>query len=189
MKSMKVTRLIGVFAAVLCLSSVPAVAQDEQDSEGLSKKSVGLITTFALTTIPSEIKRPDGTVMKIDKTDRKSLEIPVEDARRVIRVARLSAHAQMCELPQLQAQNYMTMMRQERAKDKWTEQQLLFINRLHLFTVMWLSGNVKFVDRGDGSKEPEIISDSTDSEYECTDEDRQQVRARIENYLKSAKNS
>lgn len=186
MKCNNVTKFMAVVAAVLCLSAAPGHAQDDGE---LSAKTVNVISGFALTTIPSEIKRPDGSVMKIDKSDVSKITVPVEDARRVIRVARLSAHAQMCNLPQLQAQNYLTMMRQERAKDKWTEEQLLFINRLHLFTVMWLSGNVKFVEKGDGSKEPEIISDPDESKYECTDEDRKQVRAKIENYLKAAKNS
>jgi len=186
MRTLNVTKFLGVAAAVLCLAAGPALSQD---SEELSKKSVGLIVTFALTTIPSEIKRSDGTVMKIDKSDLSKLTIPVEDARRIIRVARLSAHAQMCNLPRLQQQNYFTMMRQEKARDKWTEQQLLFINRLHLFTVMWLSGNVKFVDKGDGNKEPEIISDPEEQTAECSEEDREQVRAEIESYLKSAKKS
>lgn len=186
MTRVNVTKFLGVMAAALCLIVGTAQAQDGDE---LSEKTVKLITGFAVTTIPSEIKRPDGTVMKIDKSDTSNLTVPLDDARRVIKVARLSAHAQMCELPQLQAQNYLTMMRQERAKDKWTEEQLLFINRLHLFTVMWLSGNVKFVDKGDGSKEPEIISDPDETATECSDEDRKQVRAQIENYLKSAKNS
>ncbi|WP_147361459.1 hypothetical protein [Dichotomicrobium thermohalophilum] len=186
MKSSIVTKFLAVAAAVLCVYAGPASAQDGGE---LSEKTVNVITGFALTTIPSEIKRPDGSVMKIDKSDLSKIVVPVDDARRVIKVARLSAHAQMCDLPQLQAQNYLTMMRQERAKDKWTEEQLLFINRLHLFTVMWLSGNVRFVDKGDGSKEPEIISDPDESKNECTEEDRKQVRAAIENYLKQAKKS
>jgi len=186
MKSLNAMKFMGVAAVMLSLAAAPAFAQD---SEELSVKTVKLITGFALTTIPSEIKRPDGSIMKIDKSKLDSILVPVDDARRVIRVARLSAHAQMCDLQQLQAQNYLAMMRQERAKDKWTEEQLLFINRLHLFTVMWLSGNVKFVDKGDGSQEPEIISDPDENKYECSEEDRKQVRARIENFLKSAKKS
>jgi len=172
--------------AAMCLAGGPAQAQD---SDELSLKTVQVISGFALTTIPSEIKKPDGSVMKIDKSDMSKIIVPLEDARRVIKVARLSAHAQMCDLPQLQAQNYLTMMRQERAKDKWTEEQLLFINRLHLFTVMWLSGNVKFVDKGDGSKEPEVISDPGEKKYDCSDEDRKQVQSRIEDYIKAAKKS
>lgn len=176
-------------AAAIAAMSIFAVSAQAQESGELSAKTVNLITGFALTTIPSEIKKPDGTVMKIDKSDTSKIVVPIEDARRVIKVARLSAHAQMCDLPQLQAQNYLTMMRQERAKETWSEEQLLFINRLHLFTVMWLSGNVKFVDKGDGSKEPEVISDPDESKYDCSEEDRKQVQSQIESYIKSAKKS
>ncbi len=35
---------------------------------------------------------------------------------------------------------------------------MLFINRLHLFTVMWLTGNVKFLEK-DGKKEPTVIAE------------------------------
>lgn len=184
MISLRVWKFTVAFTAVLSLSAGAALAQDSQ----LSDKTVDTIARFALATIPSEIKEPDGTVLKIDKENPEAILIPIDDARRVIRVARLSAHAQLCELPQLQAQNYLTMMRQERAKEKWSKEQLLFINRLHLFTVMWLAGNVKFVDKGDGSKEPEVISDPED-QPECSDEDRKQVQSQIESYLKSAKKS
>ncbi len=168
----------------LSLLASSASAQDSQ----LTDKTVDIIARFALATIPSEIKESDGTVLKIDKENPEAILIPIEDARRVIQVARLSAHAQICELPQLQAQNYLTMMRQERAKEQWSKQQLLFINRLHLFTVMWLAGNVKFVDKGDGSKEPEVISEPED-QPECSDEDRKQVQSKIENYVRAAKKS
>ena len=42
-------------------------------------------------------------------------------------------------------------MRREEAKAKWTDQQMLFINQLHLFTVMTLTGKVKLVEK-DGDK-------------------------------------
>ncbi len=184
MKIVAVSKFAGALAVVVGLLGGGAAAQDAQ----LSDKTVDAIARFALATIPSEIKEPDGTVITIDKDDPQSILIPIEDARSVIQVARLSAHAQLCDLPQLQVQNYLTMMRQERARDKWTKEQLLFINRLHLFTVMWLSGNVKFVDKGDGSQEPEVVSEPQ-NQPECSEEDRKQVQSRIESYLKSAKKS
>ena len=112
-----------------------------------------LITGFALTTIPSEIKQPDGKVLKIDRQNLERILVPLDDARRIILTARNSAHAQMCDMPELQAENYLALMRSEQAKKKWSQEQMLFINRLHLFTVMWLTGNVKFLEK-DGKKEP-----------------------------------
>ena len=43
-------------------------------------------------------------------------------------------------------------MRREEAKTKWTDQQMLFINQLHLFTVMTLTGKVQLVEK-DGDKQ------------------------------------
>ncbi|MBX2806918.1 MAG: hypothetical protein KTR19_13170 [Hyphomicrobiales bacterium] len=150
---------------------------------------MNLITDFAMTTIPTEIKQPDGSVLKIDIENEDKIKVPVDDARRIIMVARNSAHAQICKLPELQAENYLALMRMEQAKDKWSKEQMLFINRLHLFTVMWLTGNVKLVERGGGEK-PEVISTPKNTEKQtCSDDDKKNVEASIEAFLKSAEKS
>jgi hypothetical protein len=160
----------------------------KQKSE-LSAKSTKLIMGFALTTIPSEIKQPDGKVLKIDRSKPGEILVPINDARRIIMAARNSAHAQMCDLPELQSENYMALMRSEQAKNKWTQQQFLFINRLHLFTVMWLTGNVKFLEK-DGKKEPRVISEPDKGKKKsCTAEEKAKVRKNIEAFLKSVQKS
>ncbi|MEJ2228388.1 MAG: hypothetical protein P8Y67_09170 [Alphaproteobacteria bacterium] len=161
---------------------------DKKDSE-LSAKSTRLIMGFALTTIPSEIKQPNGKVLKIDRKDPKKILVPIDDARRIIMAARNSAHAQMCNMPELQSENYMALMRSEQAKNKWSQQQILFINRLHLFTVMWLTGNVKFLEK-DGKKEPRVISEPDKNKKKtCSDAEKAQVKKNIEAFLKSAQKS
>jgi hypothetical protein len=167
-----------------------AAPKGDREASELSLKSVKLITGFALTTIPSEVKQPDGKVIKIDRNNLERILVPLEDARRVILAARNSAHAQMCDLPELQAENYLALMRQEQAKNKWTPEQMLFINRLHLFTVMWLTGNVKFMDKGDGKKEPQVIAEPDKGEKKtCTPDEKAKVKANIEEYLKTAQKS
>jgi hypothetical protein len=167
-----------------------AAPKTDKDPSELSLKSVKLITGFALTTIPSEIKQPDGKIIKIDRNNLDRILVPLEDARRVILAARNSAHAQMCDLPELQAENYLALMRGEQAKNKWTPEQMLFINRLHLFTVMWLTGNVKFLDKGDGKKEPTVISEPDKNDKKaCTADEKAKVKANIEEYLKTAQKS
>lgn len=191
MNGLSLTKVFVAAAFAFSMLAGQGIAQAQSDEKKgeLSLKAVKLITGFALRTIPSEVKEPDGTVLKIDKSDLSKLIVPLEDARRIIKIARLSAHAQICELPQLQAQNYLAMMREEQSKNKWSKQQLLFINRLHLFTVMWLTGNVKFVEK-DGEKEAKVIADPDDSKRQtCSEEDRNRVRAEIEQYLKTAKKS
>lgn len=172
------------FAAGATAQTSSGAAEDQ-----LSEKSVNLITDFAMTTIPTEIKQPDGSVLKIDIENEDKIKVPVDDARRIIMVARNSAHAQLCELPELQAENYLAMMRMEQAKNKWSKEQMLFINRLHLFTVMWLTGNVKLVEKGGGEK-PEVISTPKNSNVEdCTPEDKESVKANIDAFVKSAQKS
>jgi hypothetical protein len=166
-----------------------ATPKNDKEPTELSLKSVKLITGFALTTIPSEVKQPDGKVIKIDRNNLERILVPLDDARRVILAARNSAHAQMCDLPELQAENYLALMRQEQAKNKWTPEQMLFINRLHLFTVMWLTGNVKFLEK-DGKKEPTVIAEPDKGEKKvCTPDEKDKVKVEIEAYLKTAQKS
>ncbi len=158
-----------------------------EKSGELSPKSVRLITGFALTTIPSEVPRSDGSILKIDKKDLANLVIPYEDASRVIRVAYLSAQAQLCEMPELQTENFLTLLGQERSKKKWTEQQMFFINRLHLFTVMWLTGNV-YIEEKDGKEEAKIAATPKAPSKECTNEDKEKLRANIEAFWNKVEN-
>lgn len=177
--------------AGLAYGAAAVAAQDKQDKPAagetheLSLKSVKLITGFALTTIPSEIKQPDGKILKIDRNNLDKILVPLEDARRIIMVARNSAHAQACEMLDVQADNYLAMINSERDKKKWSAEQLLFINRLHLFTVMWLTGNVKFLEK-DGEKKPQVISETKKPEKKtCTDQEKTEIKTAIEAYVKS----
>lgn len=180
------------FAAVAMAQTTAAPKGDKETgaaNEQLSLKSVKLITGFALTTIPSEIKQPDGSILKIDKQNLSNIIVPLDDARRIIMVARNSAHAQMCDMPELQAENYLALMRAEQARKKWSQEQMLFINRLHLFTVMWLTGNVRFLEK-DGKKEPEVISEPDKGEKkDCSSEEKEAVKGNIETFLKSVQRS
>ncbi len=188
--------VLGLFAGLAfaagatAQTSAAAKGDKEEEANGqLSVKSVKLITGFALSTIPSEIKQPDGTVLKIDTKNLEKILVPLDDARRIIMVARNSAHAQMCEMPELQAENYLALMRSEQAKKKWSQEQMLFINRLHLFTVMWLTGNVRFMEK-DGKKEPQVISEpDKNAKKECSAEEKEKVKTNIESFLKTAQKS
>lgn len=196
MKLMKLGCSICLFAglafAVGATAQTTAAPKGDKETGGkdqLSVKSVQVITGFALTTIPSEIKQPDGSVLKIDRKNPQKITVPLEDARRIIMVARNSAHAQMCDMPELQAENYLALMRHEQAKKKWSQEQMLFINRLHLFTVMWLTGNVRFLEK-DGNKEPEVISEpDKEKKKDCSDKEKESVKANIEAFLKSVQKS
>ena len=111
-------------AAVALLSGAPTSAQGKE----LSEKSVQLLMQYAWALTPPKFTSPDGKTIEVDKSKPKDVIVSVDVAREVIKVARLSAYAQLCELIEEQRANYQTMMRREAAKSKWTDQQLLYIS-------------------------------------------------------------
>ena len=175
----------GVRAAGLALGAVVLMLAPAQAQE-LSERSVKASLHYAWSLTPSKFTKPDGTSVEIDKKDRSKAEVPLETAREVIMVGRLTAHAQMCELPEDQINNYRSLMRREDAKKKWTEQQMIYINQLHLTTVMLLTGKIKLVEKQDGAKDV-VIDEPTGSTkaQTCTDEQRKKVKELIASYIAS----
>ena len=111
--------------------------------------------------------------------------MPLDVAREVIRIARMSAYAQFCELPEEQRANYQTLMRREESKSKWTDQQMLFINQLHLFTMMTLTGKVQLVEK-DGDKQVVLQEGKAFKSETCTDTERKKIQDQIMAYVNSA---
>lgn len=119
-------------------------AEEAQGSHsGMSDSSVRVLMTYAFSTIPNETPGPDGKPVKVDKSDPNKYFIPTEDARRVIRAATRSAYAEVCGLPDLGRANYEAMMKGEKARNSWSEQQVVMINALHLFAASYFTGNIK----------------------------------------------
>ncbi|MEL6216392.1 MAG: hypothetical protein AAFQ99_12040, partial [Pseudomonadota bacterium] len=120
--------------AVLALAiglGAPGSANAQQQ---LREESVRTFMDYAWALTPAKFTTPNGKSIVIDRNKRDEMTVPVDDARKVILVGRLTAHAQMCELGELQVLNYQSLMRRMRASEKWTDQQLVFINQLHLTT-------------------------------------------------------
>jgi hypothetical protein len=156
--------------------TAPALAAKKQ----LSDKAVAYLMNLTWAIMPDKVKTKDGKEEKIDKNNRQEAQIPTDDARRVIMVARRSAHAQICKLPKLQKANYRTMMHKELSGKKWSRKQIVYINQLHLFTVMFMTGNVTVAEDGaknDKAKKPK--------ELKCSDDMKQRVKAEIEAYVKA----
>ena len=120
------------------------------------------------------------------KNDRAKAEVAIDVAREVIRAGRLTAHAQMCELPNEQVQNYQSLMRREDGKKKWSEQQMIYINQLHLATVMMLTGKIKLVEASEDGKPAEVKIEANPADAKtCTDEQRTKVKDLIIAYVKT----
>jgi len=167
------------FALPLSTGSVSA------QSKELSEKSVQLLMQYAWALTPGKFTAPDGKTITIDKSKPKDVMVSLDVAREVIKVGRLSAHAQSCELAEEQRANYQTLMRREEAKAAWSEQQLLYISQLHTTTVMMMTGKLLVVEK-EGDKvvsEREVKTSRTES---CSDTERQRVKAQIISYINSA---
>jgi hypothetical protein len=162
-------------AAMLLLSSAAALVAQTKD---LSDKSVLTLMKYAWSMVPDKFTTPLGKTILVDRSKPSESIVPMETAREVIHVARLSAYAQLCELAEEQRANYQTYMRREEAKGKWTDQQMLFINQLHLFTVMTLTGKVQLVEK-DGDKQVVVQEGKPAKTESCSDTEKQKIQAQI----------
>jgi len=139
---------------------------------------------YAWAILPTKFTTQTGKVIKVDKRKKKEILIPVEVGRDVIQVARLSAYAQICNLPRAQTSNYRAMMRVEQRKKKWSDQQLLYISQLHLFTILWLTGNVEVTVEGD-EKNVAVTESKKLKKPTCSEAERKNVLKRIKAYVES----
>lgn len=170
---------IGACALAAAASAGTAIPAD---AEELSEKSVRTIMDYAWAMIPQQFTNIDGKTIVVDKTKREEVEVPLDIAREVIRVGRVSAHAQVCNLPDDQALNHRSMMRRETDKKKWSDQNLLYINQLHLTTVMLLTGKIKVVEK-QGDKEVVIDEGKVPTAQTCTPEQSAKVKEVIKQYV------
>lgn len=187
---------VGVFcAAALVLLTAGTTAKAQ--SKGLSDESVVCLMSYAWTMIPPKFTTPEGKIIEIDKTKRKEVVVPIEIAREVTRVARISAFAAICDLAEEQVANYRTLMKREEAKKIWSDQQLHYINQLHLTTYMLLTGRLEATSKDTGVKSPpnepiELCSGVTirqrpaNKVNTCTESEREKLRTHITSYINAA---
>jgi hypothetical protein len=179
----------GLIAAVVCgglACGVGVAASSAASAQGkdLSDKSIGTLMDYAWAITPGKFTLPSGKTIEVDKNNRDSVMIPIETAREVVRTGRLSANAQICTLPEEQAANYQTLMAREREKSKWSDQQMLYISQLHLFTVMMLTGKVNVVSREGDDKDVKIEEPEKPAKAPtCSDAEKEKVKAQIIAYI------
>jgi hypothetical protein len=189
-------RAVAMASATLALFGVSGLGSDVASAQGkdLSDESVKVLMNYAWAMTPVKFTRPDGSIIEVDKTKRDEVVVPLDQARDVIRVARLTAYAQICGLAEEQVANFQTMMAREQARksdkggDKWTKQQMLYINQLHLFTVMTMTGKLKVVEsEGEGAKEVVVQETALGAKkpVTCSDTERQKVADQIKQYVQA----
>lgn len=175
------------FLAVVALSAIggAAMAQSAPAKE-LSDKSVKVLMDYAWTILPSKFTTPDNKVIEVDKkTKKKETMVSTEVGREVIKVGYVSAQAQLCEMWEEQVHNFDAMMRLQRAKHAWSEQQMLYITTLHRMTIHMAAGKLKVTEKGDEqivSLEP--IEPTKDT---CNDDKRKLVKDVVAAQIEAAK--
>ena len=171
--------LAAMLGVALTLGS-PGTAQAQE----LSDKSIKSVMDYAWSLVPQQFTKPDGKTIVVDKKKRDDVVVPVDTARDVIRAGHLSAHAQICNLRDDQADNFNSLMRREADKKKWTDQQLLYITQLHLTTVMLLTGKFKLVEKGEDGKE--VVEEvGNKNNPTCSPEQSAKVKEMITAYVKA----
>lgn len=165
--------------ALLAAGAVLAPANAQE----LSEKATQTFMEYAWQLTPAAFTKPDGTTIQIDKKKKGDVMVPLDVARKIIRAGRLSAHAQVCELAQDQSDNHNSLMRRHLQSKKWTPQQLVYINQLHLTTVMLLTGRIMLVEK-QGDKEV-VVEEEKRKAQTCSEEQKQKVKEMIAAYVKS----
>lgn len=125
----------------------PAANGDDAPKDKLSDSAVRVMATFAWSIMPDEAPGPDGKLVKVDKSNPQKFFIPIDDARRVIKVATRSAYAEACKLVDLEKANYERLMKGEAGRKVWSPEQLMFINALHMFSVSYFTGNISMTEK------------------------------------------
>lgn len=191
---LKAQQQAGVRTVAEELGNRTVAAPADAPKDKLSDSAVRVMSTFALSILPDEIPSQGGQMVKIDKSNPNLYLIPIDDARHVIRVATRSAYAEVCNLLELEKQNYNTLMRTEQLRNVWTEQQMMFIRALHTFATSYFAGNVKITEQADSApktKDGKAAADAATGasktiapkKLECSDEQRAKVTQSITAYV------
>lgn len=175
-------RILGMAASAALALGGPAAAQ--QGSKELSEKSVTTLMNYAWSILPQKFTAPNGKTIEVDKKKRDAL-VPIETGRDVIKAGYMSAQAQLCDMLDAQVANYNALMARERSKNKWTDQQLLYITTLHRMTIHMTAGKMRVVEKGADEAQVflEPIEPSKDS---CNEEKKKKVVDTIAEYVKTA---
>jgi hypothetical protein len=172
---------------------------EQSTSKGLSDSAVRVMSTFALSILPDQVPDPSGEMVKLDKSDPNKYLIPLDDARRVIRVATRSAYAEVCQLYDLEKANFDAMIRTERMR-AWTAEQMMFMHALHTFATSYFAGNVKITTKVEEEKGKSLAQEGaaaanasdgatstmTPKKLECPPGQKEKVTAAIKAYVQSA---
>jgi len=168
-------------AVVIAVAPLAVSAQEKKEDSKLSERTVRVIMGMAFAAIPDQLPKPDGKMVKIDRSDPKKFMIPMDDAREIIVRSVLAGRAELCGLSELKAEHFKRMMKRERARDKWSSYQMIYIDHLAATTETFLTGQQAV---GDDAKKKLDPKDDAKNKYKCSDEQRAKVKAQLEDDIK-----
>jgi hypothetical protein len=166
-------------AAMMALLGVDTAAAQEKAP---SDKSVRTFMRYAWAMLPEKFTPPNGKTIVVNKKKPKEVEVPLEVAREAVQVGYYSAHAQLCNLMEEQQANYETLMLRQKTTGKWSDQQMLYIQKLHQVTVMIMTGKITIVEK-EGDVTVSQREAKTNVTKPCTDDNRQKVKTHITAYI------
>ncbi len=166
----------------LVMSLASPTAAQENKKKSPSDRTVRVIMGWAFVAVPESVKR-GGKVVKLNRENPKDFYVPLEDARRIIRVSARSANANLCGMNKLEARNFLKLMSNEKALNKWTPNQITFIHQLHIATSLVMTGSGQ---AGEDVKKKDDAKNDARHKYKCSDEERERIRASIESYIKTS---
>ena len=170
-----------VCAAVIALLPVVSTSAQSKDKD-MSDRSVKVFMRFAWELVPEKYTPSSGRTILVDKKKPNASMVPIDVAREVIKVGYLSGHAQLCDLMEEQKANFETMMRRQQAAKTWSDQQMLFIQKLHQVTTMLMAGKIVIIEK-EGEQVVSEREAKTNIKEPCTDAKRQSVKAAIVKYI------
>ncbi len=163
--------LVAVMTVVGLSTSVPARAQ-------ISDQSVNWYIQFVWNNLGAQFSDRDGTVVRIDKTKKDEVIVPVDVARGVIVGGWRGARTRICDLPDEFAANFDLTRANANSQGKWSAQQRHFMKALFQRVVQLNSGKTKVVVSEDGKVVKEEVIKSKVIK-ECTDEERESLRKEV----------
>lgn len=183
-------QFLALALGLVMMTSVAFAQEQKEDNKPIKDKTVQVLMRFALSLMPEVYTGPDGKKIAIDKKKPEEVLIPVDDARRIVIVAYRSAQAQRCDLKVMQTLNHNAMVKYEEVFKSWTQKQKLFINQLHIFTVLYMTGNIKIEDsdKAMAANKERPKNPDLENKYNCPDDQRKAVAASVDKYLDEVKN-
>lgn len=176
---------VALALGMLMVLAYPVAAQEKEDKK-LSDRTVRVILGLALAAIPEELPGPDGKMVKIDRSDPNRFMIPLEEGRRIIVQATLSARADLCGLKELERKHFESIMRHELARKNnkgeklWSPLQLTYIDHIIATTNSMMTGTMSAGDemkKDDGSQDVQ-------ASYTCSPDERDRARDAVEANIK-----